>query len=65
MQESDFRNRLLESFDVAHTDCDKLIQIAQDAEFLQDQRSERKMVMAEEDESFGKKEEKRQKRVQA
>ena len=47
---------------MAHAECDQLIRIARDVEFLQDQRCKRKMFMAGEDKPFKVKEKKRQKR---
>ena len=60
--ETEFGSRLLELFDVVPAECDQMIHIAHDVEFLQDQRSNTKMFMAGEDKPFKMKEKKRQKR---
>ena len=50
--ESDFTNLLGRLFDIAHADCEFLIKIPEDLAFLQDQRGEMKMAMADEDLDF-------------
>ena len=47
---------------MAHAECDQVIRIVGDVEFLQNQRSKRKMLMAGEDKPLKVKEKKRQKR---
>ena len=39
--ETDLLNKFSKLFDVAHTDCERLIKIQQDINFLQDQREKR------------------------
>ena len=51
-------------FDIVHSDCSQLIRIPQDLDFLEDQRSARKMAMGSEDREFKVRNEKRMKRLQ-
>ena len=51
-------------FDIAHSDCSQLIRIPQDLDFLEDQRSVRKMAMGSEDREFKVRNEKSMKRLQ-
>ena len=62
--ESAFTASLAKLFDIAHSDCSQLIRIPQDLDFLEDQRSVRKMAMGSEDREFKVRNEKRMKRLQ-
>ena len=57
--ETDLVNKINKLFDVAHADCERLIKIKQDINFLQDKREKRKMVLGEEDLEFKEREQKR------
>jgi hypothetical protein len=60
--EAAFSKQMLQLFDVAHAECERIIKIKEDWHFLQDQRGPRKMVMTGEDKIFKKQFEKKEKR---